>query len=109
MRRQTSSAHRRFCCQPRQIPATGDLDELRAIHRHLFQDVYDWAGTVRTVDIKKSTEGAEYFVPVSLIHRAAAFTAEELRADDRLNTWSRDVRRRLGVSEKPRLPCTFTP
>ncbi len=23
---------------------TGDLAELRAIHRHLFQDLYDWAG-----------------------------------------------------------------
>ncbi|MDR1078072.1 MAG: Fic family protein [Propionibacteriaceae bacterium] len=25
-----------------------DLDHLRAIHRHLFQDVYDWAGDLRT-------------------------------------------------------------
>ena len=25
----------------------------RAIHRHLFQDVYDWAGTIRTVRISK--------------------------------------------------------
>ncbi|MBS7537758.1 Fic/DOC family protein [Ancylobacter lacus] len=30
-----------------------DLDHLRAIHRHLFQDVYDWAGEVRTVDLSK--------------------------------------------------------
>lgn len=27
------------------VKPTGDLDELRAIHRHLFQDVYDWAGS----------------------------------------------------------------
>jgi cell filamentation protein len=26
---------------------------LRAIHRHLFQDVYDWAGEIRTVEISK--------------------------------------------------------
>ncbi|MEZ5801850.1 MAG: Fic family protein [Rhizobiaceae bacterium] len=26
-----------------------DLAHLRAIHRHLFQDVYEWAGDVRTV------------------------------------------------------------
>jgi cell filamentation protein len=25
----------------------------KAIHRHLFQDVYDWAGQPRTVDIGK--------------------------------------------------------
>jgi cell filamentation protein len=34
---------------------TGDFDlaHLRAIHRHLFQDVYTWAGEVRTVEIAK--------------------------------------------------------
>src|SRR5690606_15090999 len=30
-----------------------DLKHLRAIHRHLFQDVYDWAGELRTVEIFK--------------------------------------------------------
>jgi cell filamentation protein len=30
-----------------------DLAHLRAIHRHLFQDVYDWAGELRTVEISK--------------------------------------------------------
>lgn len=30
-----------------------DLDHLKAIHRHLFQDVYEWAGQVRTVEIAK--------------------------------------------------------
>jgi cell filamentation protein len=29
-------------------------------------------------------EGAEFFLPVSMIDRAASFTAEELRADDAL-------------------------
>lgn len=34
---------------------TGDFDlaHLRAIHRHLFQDVFDWAGEIRTVEISK--------------------------------------------------------
>ena len=34
---------------------TGDFDlaHLQAIHRHLFQDVYDWAGEIRTVEISK--------------------------------------------------------
>ena len=34
---------------------TGDFDlqHLRAIHRHLFQDIYDWAGEIRTVEIAK--------------------------------------------------------
>jgi len=30
-----------------------DLIHLRAIHRHLFQDIYDWAGELRTVEIAK--------------------------------------------------------
>jgi cell filamentation protein len=31
-----------------------DYEHYRAIHRHLFQDVYDWAGEPRTVRISKS-------------------------------------------------------
>lgn len=36
---------------------TGDfsIKHLCAIHRHLFQDVYSWAGKIRTVDISKGT------------------------------------------------------
>jgi cell filamentation protein, protein adenylyltransferase len=47
-------------CPPK---PTGDLAELRAIHRHLFQDLYDWAGQLRTIDIRKNVEGAEFFLP----------------------------------------------
>jgi len=34
-----------------------DLAHLEAIHRHLFQDVYEWAGQLRTVDMYKSAPG----------------------------------------------------
>lgn len=30
-----------------------DLKHLQAIHRHLFQDIYEWAGQVRTVELAK--------------------------------------------------------
>jgi cell filamentation protein len=30
-----------------------DLKHLRTIHRHIFQDIYDWAGEIRTVEIAK--------------------------------------------------------
>ncbi len=30
-----------------------DLAHLRQIHRHLFQDLFDWAGEIRTVEIAK--------------------------------------------------------
>ena len=44
--------------------ATCDLAELQAIHGHLFQDVYAWAGHIRTVDVRKNVDGAEFFLPV---------------------------------------------
>jgi cell filamentation protein len=34
-------------------PGDFDLAHLQAIHRHLFQDIYDWAGELRTVEISK--------------------------------------------------------
>lgn len=37
----------------RPVPQTFDLDHLQALHRHLFQDVYPWAGELRTVDMGK--------------------------------------------------------
>lgn len=35
------------------IPRTYDADHVRAIHRHLFQDVYEWAGEFRSVNMAK--------------------------------------------------------
>lgn len=72
------------------VPATGDLGEFRAIHRHLFQDVYDWAGELRTVDLRKNVAGAEFFLPVSMIDRAGGFAAEELRQDGMLRGLDRE-------------------
>jgi len=47
----------------RERPVSGqfDLDHLKSIHRHLFQDVYDWAGKARTVSISK--DGDMFAVP----------------------------------------------
>ncbi|MCL2463926.1 MAG: SDR family NAD(P)-dependent oxidoreductase, partial [Micrococcales bacterium] len=38
-----------------EIPHTFDAADLTAIHRHLFQDVYVWAGRFRTVNLFKGT------------------------------------------------------
>ena len=35
-----------------------DLAHLKAIHRHLFQDVYAWAGEIRTVEMNK--DGSQF-------------------------------------------------
>lgn len=34
-----------------------DLEHYKAIHRFLFEDIYDWAGSLRTVDMSKKGTG----------------------------------------------------
>ena len=50
-----------------------DLAHLRAIHRHLFQDVYDWAGELRTVEIFKGGNQFQFrqYIPTGMmdVHR----------------------------------------
>jgi cell filamentation protein len=50
-----------------------DLAHLRAIHRHLFQDVYDWAGELRTVEISKGGSLFQFrqYIPTGMadVHR----------------------------------------
>ncbi|WP_350279871.1 hypothetical protein [Kribbella sp. HUAS MG21] len=36
------------------VPRTYDAAHVQAIHAHLFQDVYEWAGQRRTVELSKS-------------------------------------------------------
>ncbi|SKO14643.1 Fic/DOC family protein [Mycobacteroides abscessus] len=52
-----------------------DLAYLRAIHRYLFQDVYEWAGDLRTVGIEK---GDEALCPPASIRQPMAHVAEEI-------------------------------
>ncbi|HTE58245.1 MAG TPA: Fic family protein [Verrucomicrobiae bacterium] len=66
------------------VPRTNDLAELLLLHKQLFKGVYDWAGKIRTVDIKKDDESAEYFLPVSRINHAATFVFTELVKEDSL-------------------------
>lgn len=45
------------------IPGGFDLDHLRAIHRHLFQDVYPFAGELRVIDMHKADDPGGGFFP----------------------------------------------
>jgi cell filamentation protein len=49
----TSGRARQIDAGAAQIARTYDGEHLRAIHRYLFQDVYEWAGEYRTVNIAK--------------------------------------------------------
>jgi len=63
-----------------------DLRHLRAIHRHLFQDIYVWAGEIRTVEIAKGGSQFQFcrFIEIGMadVHRRLA-TANYLRDLDR--------------------------
>lgn len=76
---------RALTLRERGLPAAYDLAGLRAIHRHLFQDVYDWAGEVRTVSIRRSRDG--WFAPLDRIEDAMDAVATYLRDTDNLRTF----------------------
>lgn len=63
------------------IPRTNDFAELLSIHKQLFKNVYDWAGTIRTVDIRKNATDTEFFLIVSKIQTAATFVFSELATE----------------------------
>lgn len=65
-------------------PPTGDLAELQAIHHHLFQDIYDWAGQPRTVDMSKNVDGGEPFLPFSRIEHAIAISVVAQLREERI-------------------------
>lgn len=66
------------------IPRTNDLNEVLLIHKQLFKDIYEWAGKIRTVDIKKNEDGAEFFLVVSKITDAANYVFAELAKENYL-------------------------
>ncbi|MDQ6705329.1 MAG: Fic family protein [Acidobacteriota bacterium] len=66
-----------------QTPLEGrfDLAHLQAIHRHLFNDVYEWAGQLRTIDIGK---GGHLFAHHAHIGSAAAPIFKQLAEEKHL-------------------------
>jgi len=65
-----------------------DLDHLRAIHLHLFQDVYPWAGEIRTVQLAK---GNSAFLPARFIEQGMADVHSRLRAGSFLQGMERSA------------------
>lgn len=60
-----------------------DFEHYKSIHRYLFEDLYDWAGKVRTVDMaKKGTQ----FVPAEQIEYIAEKCFERLKKEDYFRT-----------------------
>lgn len=72
------------------IPRTNDLAELLLIHQQLFKGVYEWAGQIRTVDIKKDADNAEYFLIFGKIQGAADYVFAELAKENLLKGLGRE-------------------
>lgn len=63
------------------LPGSFDLAHLQALHHYLFQDVYDWAGQLRTIDI---TKGGNRFANFAYIESAARPIFKTLADEDYL-------------------------
>ena len=67
-----------------QILGKFDLKHLQDIHYYLFQDIYDWAGKIRTVDIAKGNP----FCKVGLIESQSEVIFSELKREKYLRNLS---------------------
>lgn len=60
-----------------------DLDHLKDIHKHIFQDIYDWAGKERTKNFSKrdaiNSEWTSRFAPHDKIQEIAKAVSEDLK------------------------------
>ena len=56
-----------------------DFDHYKAIHKYLFEDLYDWAGTVRKIDISKKGTN---FVSASDIENVAKGIFDRLKKEN---------------------------
>lgn len=79
------SASRLVDLERRRLPRSYDLDHLRAFHRYILGDVYDWAGELRTVSI---TKGSVFCLPQHLASYAADVFGRLAAAD-----WLRGLNR----------------
>lgn len=73
--------------QEKPIKGHFDLDHLKKLHFHIFQDVYDWAGEIRTVDISR---GASRFAHAQYIESAAKTLFAKLKKENELKGLSLD-------------------
>ena len=65
----------------RSIIGNFDLEHLQAIHRYIFQDLYDWAGEIRHYGLSK---GSTTFMPPSIIHQGGAHLFQQLAREQHL-------------------------
>lgn len=65
-----------------------DLNHLRSIHSHIFQDVYAWAGSLRDVEMRK---GSTQFMPRQFIETGMADVHRRIVSASYLKNMSQDA------------------
>lgn len=73
--------------QRRPVVGRFDLDHLKEIHRHIFRDVYPWAGQLRTVSMSK---GASLFCRHEFIASEGKRIFDQLRQENALRSLPQD-------------------
>ena len=68
-----------------------DFSNFKRLHYHIFQDIYDWAGKTRTVNISKGTQ----FCLFQYINEQANELFERLEKEDYLIGTSQPIAERL--------------
>lgn len=81
-------AWRSFELSQKPVQGSFDLDHLKAIHKHLFGDVYEWAGEIRNIDLAKDNS---YFANHRHIVSAARPIFQKLANEDYLNGLTADA------------------
>lgn len=64
------------------IPFTGDAEYIKALHKHLFENIYDWAGQYRTINLFKGTPGGFADCHTGMIQRYLTDMADIVRSTD---------------------------
>ena len=65
-----------------EIPRTYDGAHLRAIHAHLFGNIYEWAGEYRTVGMQKGASPESAFAPPDHIGRYVGYARRVIEETD---------------------------
>lgn len=71
------------------VAPTRDLVELQALHKHIFQDIFDWAGEIRTIDMRRGR--GKFFAPKAGIETNALHVFGALHEKEHLRELHRDV------------------
>jgi cell filamentation protein len=95
------STLRLYELQQQGLPRNYDLEDLQAVHRFIFQDVYDWAGKLRTTHLSKQEyeDGgrvSQFAPPNQLAKRGNVVLARIGKPMDFRNRCTQDMADHLG-------------